>query len=294
MWVISLVVLVAEKDLGSSLLFFGMFLDHRLRGHRAPGLRDRGCRAVRRRGDGGVPAPSATSRRASQSGSTRSPMQPARATSSCSRCSRSAPDVCSAWASATASPGASRSWRPTSSSRPSARSSGSSAERRSSSPTWSSACAVSSTAARARSDMAAFTAAGLVGVFALQTFVIIGGVIAADPADRHHAAVRELRRLVDPGQLHPARAAAARGRRRYRSARPRWSAPAMRGLLGRFALSQTPLAHRSGDRAAHDRARREPHVDPGRPGRRAGRQPCQHPRRWPQEQRSPRGAIVTS
>lgn len=38
-----------------------------------------------------------------------------------------------------------------------------------------------STAARARSDMAAFTAAGLVGAFALQTFVIIGGVTRLIP-----------------------------------------------------------------------------------------------------------------
>ena len=37
------------------------------------------------------------------------------------------------------------------------------------------------TAARARSDMAAFTAAGLTGVFALQTFVIIGGVTRLIP-----------------------------------------------------------------------------------------------------------------
>lgn len=37
------------------------------------------------------------------------------------------------------------------------------------------------TAARARSDIAAFTAAGLVGVFALQTFVIIGGVTRLIP-----------------------------------------------------------------------------------------------------------------
>jgi peptidoglycan glycosyltransferase len=37
------------------------------------------------------------------------------------------------------------------------------------------------TAARARSDMAAFTAAGLVGVFALQTFVIVGGVTRLIP-----------------------------------------------------------------------------------------------------------------
>lgn len=38
-----------------------------------------------------------------------------------------------------------------------------------------------STATRARSDMAAFTAAGLVAVFALQTFVIIGGVTRLIP-----------------------------------------------------------------------------------------------------------------
>ncbi|MDP2401791.1 MAG: FtsW/RodA/SpoVE family cell cycle protein, partial [Actinomycetota bacterium] len=37
------------------------------------------------------------------------------------------------------------------------------------------------TAARARSDMAAFTAAGLTGAFALQTFVIIGGVTRLIP-----------------------------------------------------------------------------------------------------------------
>ena len=50
---------------------------------------------------------------------------------------------------------------------------------------------------------------GLTAVFALQVFVIVGGVTQRHPADRRDAALHLLRRLVDPGQLRAAGAAAA-------------------------------------------------------------------------------------
>ena len=60
-------------------------------------------------------------------------------------------------------------------------------------------------------------AAGLTTIIGVQTFVIIGGVIARDPAHRHHAAVHLLRRLVAHRQLRDPGAAAAHLRRQRRS-----------------------------------------------------------------------------
>ena len=67
-------------------------------------------------------------------------------------------------------------------------------------------------------------AAGLTAVFALQVFVIVGGVTQGDPADRRDAAVRLLRRLVDRGQLRAAGAAAARLRPRAEAGAPAMNA----------------------------------------------------------------------
>ena len=50
MWLVSLGILVFQRDLGSSLLFFGLFLVDALRRHRAAGLAGRRRRAVPRRG----------------------------------------------------------------------------------------------------------------------------------------------------------------------------------------------------------------------------------------------------
>ena len=49
-------------------------------------------------------------------------------------------------------------------------------------------------------------AVGLTTILGVQAFIIIGGVTRRS-ADGHHAAVRQLRRLVAAVQLHPAGAA---------------------------------------------------------------------------------------
>ena len=52
-------------------------------------------------------------------------------------------------------------------------------------------------------------ATGLTAVFAIQAFVIIGGVTQGDPADRRHPALHQLRRQLDRRQLRPPGAAPA-------------------------------------------------------------------------------------
>ena len=60
----------------------------------------------------------------------------------------------------------------------------------------------------ARDDFSAMLAVGLTVSLGLQTLIIAAGDREADPADRHHLPVRQLRRLEPAGQLHRDRAAA--------------------------------------------------------------------------------------
>ena len=53
-------------------------------------------------------------------------------------------------------------------------------------------------------------AAGLTFAFALQTFIIVGGLLRVIPLTGHHAPVRQLRRLEHRRELRPARRAPAR------------------------------------------------------------------------------------
>ena len=127
MWLISLGILVFQHDLGSSLLFFGLFLIMLYVATERPGWLRRRRRAVPRRRAARPTSSSATCRSASTSGCTRSATTttptarelPARRVD----VRDGAGAACSAAASATAAPSGSRSPSPTSSSAPSARSS---------------------------------------------------------------------------------------------------------------------------------------------------------------------------
>ena len=58
----------------------------------------------------------------------------------------------------------------------------------------------------ARDDFSAMLAVGLTASLGLQTLIISAGVAEAHPADRHHLPVRQLWRLQPAGQLHGGRA----------------------------------------------------------------------------------------
>ena len=126
-WMLSILVLVFERDLGSSLLLFGIFVVMLYVATERSSWLLIGVGAVRRSARSSPTRSSATSGPASTSGWTRSPTRTAPATSSSSRCSASAPAACSAPASAAAARTRCRWPRATSSPRPSARSSACSA-----------------------------------------------------------------------------------------------------------------------------------------------------------------------
>ncbi len=71
----------------------------------------------------------------------------------------------------------------------------------------------------AKDEFSTLLAVGLTVTLAFQTFVIIGGLTRLVPADRHHAAVRVLRRVVAARQL-PARSACCCAPATSRARRP--------------------------------------------------------------------------
>jgi cell division protein FtsW (lipid II flippase) len=88
MWALSLFVLVFQRDLGASLLLFGIFLVMIYTATGRPGYVMIGLVRCSRQAQLRRGAVRRTCRRASTSGSTPSPTPPAEATSSFSRCSR--------------------------------------------------------------------------------------------------------------------------------------------------------------------------------------------------------------
>ena len=93
------------------------------------------------------------------------------------------------------------------------------------------------TATLATDGFSKLLAVGLTTVFALQVFVIVGGVTKADPAHGRHAAVRLLRRQLDRRELHPARPAAHRVRQGPARSGQRAGRPGLNRQIARlFAL----------------------------------------------------------
>ncbi len=102
------------------------------------------------------------------------------------------------------------------------------------------------TAVRTERTFEKLLAVGLTTIVGIQAFIIIGGVHQGHSAHRHHAAVRQLRRLVADRQLHPARP--PHPRQRLRRAPPQRTARRSdhrRAVAGVAALA----AHPSRDQA---------------------------------------------
>ena len=185
MWLISLAILVFQRDLGSSLLFFGLFLVMLYVATERPGLAAWSAARCSPSAPTWATAPSTTSPRASTSGSTRSPTTATAPTTAAGRpwrrCSAWPGAGCSAAASATGSPGGSPTPSPTSSWRAIGEELGLTA-----------VMAVIlcygliverglRTALICRDTFGKLIATGLACVFALQVFVVIGGVTRLIP-----------------------------------------------------------------------------------------------------------------
>ncbi len=133
------------------------------------------------------------------------------------------------------------------------------------------------TAARARSDMAAFTAVGVVAAIALQTFVIIGGVTRLIPLTGvtlpfvSYGGSSLLSTFILLGLLLHA------GDEGTGLETEMQVTATDLGTLGRFALGQAPHPRRRGAVDAAGHARREPDLDPGRERPRAREPSGQHP-----------------
>ena len=288
MWALSLVVLVFERDLGSSLLLFGIFLVMVYVATGRPAYVVAGLVMfaggayvayrlfdhVRVRVDIWLnPFADATGQGLS-----------ARAVAVRVRGRRASP----ASVPAEACPASSRSRSPTSSTRRSARSSGCSAPRPSPSRSSCSRCAGCPPAARARSDMAAFTATGIVAWVLIQAFVIAAGVSRLIPVTGvtlpfiSYGGSSILATFIALGLLLRAGDAATGTEADLQTS------SADLGVLGRLALVRRLRAHRhlllGADRGAH----REPHVRAGR-----SRRP-RTPRIPPTSVASPRRPVRTA
>ena len=217
-WGVSILVMVRQKDLGSSLLFFAVFAAMLYIATERAGVPRRRVRHVRRSARRSRTSSSPTCTTACRAGPTRGRSRRRRATSSCSRCSRSAPAASRAPGSASGARRRSPTRRPTSCSRRSARSSG---------------CIGTVAicmlfllfvgsgfriAIQAERPFSKLFAAGLTTIVGVQTFVIIGGVIRVIPLTGVTLAVRVVRRVVARRQLRARRAAAAHLRRDGRAA----------------------------------------------------------------------------
>ena len=162
-------------------------------------------------------------------------------------------------------------------------------------PTSCSACAASPRRRAPRRDMAAFTAAGLVAAHRAAGVRHRRRRHPAHPAHRRHAPLRELRRLVAARRTSccsrcscaPA-TRAPDARPRCRRPRPTWACSAGSRSARRLTRVAIVLALLLGG------ARREPHVDPGRrSAARAARTTRPTPATSPSEARSDRGSILT-